>query len=138
MRTPYSIRKWELFTLIMVVAIYKKNIIKKYSNVVLKYQFHKSQRMSTGCKQLFEANLIFINFKALRFLNNSRFRSSHYCHVRHRTQLTKMASRKFIGNFVAIDAIHQDRVRKEQLAQKNWEKNHGYMIEEIKKVITYQ
>ena len=46
-----------------------------------------------------------------------------------------MASRKFIGNFVAIDAIHQDRVRKEQLAQKNWEKNHGYMIEEIKKVI---
>ena len=48
-----------------------------------------------------------------------------------------MASRKFIGNFVAIDAIHQDRVRKEQLAQKNWEKNHGYMIEEIKKVITY-
>ena len=45
-----------------------------------------------------------------------------------------MASRKFIGNFVAIDAIHQDRVRKELLAQKNWEKNHGYMIEEIKKV----
>ena len=45
-----------------------------------------------------------------------------------------MASRKFIGNFVAIDAIHQDRVRKELLAQKNWKKNHGYMIEEIKKV----
>ena len=58
-----------------------------------------------------------------------------YCqgHVSY-TAPAAMASRKFIGNFVAIDAIHQDRVRKELLAQKNWEKNHGYMIEEIKKV----
>ena len=39
-----------------------------------------------------------------------------------------------IGNFVAIDEIHKDHVKKEQVAHKNWQKNHGYMIDEIYKV----
>ena len=39
-----------------------------------------------------------------------------------------------IGNFVAIDEIHKDHVKKEQVAHKNWKKNHGYMIDEIYKV----
>ena len=46
----------------------------------------------------------------------------------------KMAARKMIGNFVAIDEIHKDHVKKEQVAHKNWQKNHGYMIDEIYKV----
>merc|ERR1712224_104509 len=45
---------------------------------------------------------------------------------------SKMASKKTIGNFVAIDEIYKDHVRKEKHAQKNWEKNHGYIVEEIK------
>ena len=45
-----------------------------------------------------------------------------------------MAARKMIGNFVAIDEIHKDHVKKEQVAHKNWKKNHGYMIDEIYKV----
>lgn len=45
-----------------------------------------------------------------------------------------MAARKMIGNFVAIDEIHKDHVKKEQVAHKNWQKNHGYMIDEIYKV----
>lgn len=44
-----------------------------------------------------------------------------------------MAARKMIGNFVAIDEIHKDHVKKEQVAHKNWQKNHGYMIDEIYK-----
>ena len=47
-----------------------------------------------------------------------------------------MAARKMIGNFVAIDEIHKDHVKKEQVAHKNWQKNHGYMIDEIYKVGT--
>ena len=35
---------------------------------------------------------------------------------------------------MAIDEIYKDLVRKEKHAQKNWEKNHGYIVEEIKNV----
>ena len=73
--------------------------------------------------------------KNSRFLKTTEIFGKNY--QLNKNQLgAKMAARKMIGNFVAIDEIHKDHVKKEQVAHKNWQKNHGYMIDEIYKVGT--